>query len=816
MNTTPSDTLFPPPAETSPDARTVINPSLWFVDRGSYRVVFCRHEPIYRLAVDDRPHLRYVAVMLRQSQLATQTELASAFGHSVAIQRRWERRYQQQGLDGLDNHFSSGRCRKLDRTQELLVRRWFQQGLSKEEMARRLGVGATTVGRTCKRLGLQQLPASTPELPGDPADRPEPVAASPPPEPALLVAPPDRPVLPSAETLSGHEATTASAATPLPERLVPSPQEEAAAAAAALQPSPHGAPPASLPPTFTLDHDPSNRQGDRFLAQQGLLADAVPLFANVEQLPRLGVLLAIPVLVTKGVLAVFQKVYGSLCPSFYGLRTLVVTLVLLALLRIKRPENLKEYAPDDLGRLLGLDRAPEVKTLRRKLAELARRGQSRVLLDALAQQRMAQQQEAMAFLYLDGHVREYHGKEALAKTKKAQSALARPAATDTWVNDAQGVPLLVVTSPMNAALTQVLEPILAEVKALLPVGLRATVIFDRGGFSPRLFQRLLDSGFDVITYRKGKCRPRPRRCFAEQQLTVDGRCLTYPLCDQPRVRVGRLRRAGQAAEGSATGQYLWLRQVTVLRDDGGQTPVLTNRTDLQAIVVVIRLFDRWRQENFFKYMDAEFALDALVEYGVEDVPAELDRPNPKRRPLEKQLHQARAELVRLQAALGEEVAGNEEGRRPTMRGFKIAHADLRSQLAAANDRVQRLVQRLQQLPKRIPATAVKALRTEKKLVVDAIKMIAYQIETELFGMLGEHYARAADEGRTLLQAAFQACGRLEVREKELCVLLAAQSSAHRTAALRAVCAKLNELGTCFPGTTLRLRLDVEPQEPLTP
>ncbi len=40
----------------------------------------------------------------------------------------------------------------------------------------------------------------------------------------------------------------------------------------------------------------------------------------------------------------------------------------LALLRIKRPEALKEHAPPRLGRLLGLDRAPEVKTLRCKLA----------------------------------------------------------------------------------------------------------------------------------------------------------------------------------------------------------------------------------------------------------------------------------------------------------------------------------------------------------------------------------------------------------------------------------------------------------------
>ena len=42
------------------------------------------------------------------------------------------------------------------------------------------------------------------------------------------------------------------------------------------------------------------------------------------------------------------------------------------------------------------------------------------LMEALAQQRIAQDESRIAFLYIDGHVREYHGQQPLAKTKKAQ------------------------------------------------------------------------------------------------------------------------------------------------------------------------------------------------------------------------------------------------------------------------------------------------------------------------------------------------------------------------------------------------------------
>jgi prepilin-type processing-associated H-X9-DG protein len=292
--------------------------------------------------------------------------------------------------------------------------------------------------------------------------------------------------------------------------------------------------------SFTLDHDPRDRSGDRALARVGLLEDAAPLFADHESLPRAGALLAVPLLARHGLIEAFVKVYGSLRPSFYGLRTIVVTLFLGALLRIKRPEHWKEYRPADLGAILGLDRAPEVKTVRRKFTRLAARERGKLLMDEVARQRIAQDEERVAFLYVDGHVREYHGKFPLFEAKKPQRQMATPAATDTWVHTADGEPLLVVTSAVNAALTQVLEPILADVRRLVGDQRRMTVIFDRGGFSPKLFARLIAAGFDVITYRKGKTKKLAAGRFAVQRRKIDEVWRAYKVCDRPRDRVGAL------------------------------------------------------------------------------------------------------------------------------------------------------------------------------------------------------------------------------------------------------------------------------------
>jgi len=440
----------------------------------------------------------------------------------------------------------------------------------------------------------------------------------------------------------------------------------------------------------------------------------------------------------------------------------------------------------------------------------------KLLMEELARQRIAENEERVAFLYVDGHVREYHGKFPLFEAKKAQRQVATPAATDTWVHDADGEPLLVVTSEINAKLTQVLEPILADVRRLVGDQRRMTAIFDRGGFSPKLFARLINEGFDVITYRKGKIPKLPTGRFTVHREKIDGVWREYEVCDRPRVRVGALpaEKKGKGKRAKTRKRHLWMREVRVLREDGRQTSILTNREDLSAAMVPYRMFYRWRQENYFKYAEEEFALDALVEYGAKELPEAADRRNPDWLRLTRRLKEARAEVSRLQGELGKAAAANEEADRPTMRGFKIAHAGLREQLQQAEAKIQRLLEQRHKTPKRIPASELKTLKTEKKLIADAIKMAAYQAETELWGMLQHHYARADEEGRTLLHAAFQSPARLEVVEGELRVTIARQSSPHRTAALAALCAQLDALALPFPGTHLRLRLAVQAPEPV--
>ena len=731
------------------------------------RVIVVAGLPVHHYRADDVVAELYAIVFLVQAGFAQQTEVARAFARSVRSVRRYQRRYAQGGMAALgrEEGWRRGRRRisgKRLRSIDLLKSR----GISNRAIAHRLGVTEKAIR---KLVGASQPDASAQlALPA--------IASAAPAEPS--------PGMPSS-TSAGDDV----------DRSTPSADDRAG------DPDPITAPATDAEPVpMSLDRDASDRTFDRQLAYLGLLDDAAPLFGDSCSVPAVGVLLALPCLVESGLLRISRMLYGEIGPAFYGLRTTLLTLLLMALLRIKRPEHLKERDPAAFGKLLGLDRAPEVKTLRRRLTRLAAHHRAEQLGAELARLRIRERGHLMGFLYIDGHVRAYHGQRPIAsKAYVARRHLAMPASTDYWVNDRSGDPLLVLTGEVNAALTRALPRLLREVRDV--VGERqVTIVFDRGGWSPKLFATIINDGFDLLTYRAGRCRHIHERRFVRRRAELDGRWADYLLHDQPvRLLKGKLR----------------LRQVTRLCDTGHQTQVITSRWDLRDIEIAYRMFDRWRQENFFKYMREEFLLDALVDYRIEPEDPTRTIPNPERRALDKQIQAARVDLAKLEREYGAAAADNAEQRRPTMRGFKIAHRRLGKQLRTARERVAQLCAQRQDLPKRVEVRdlndrALVKLATERKHLTDIVKMVAYQAESDLLALLRPHYSRADQEGRTLLHELFATAGDIRVDESELHITLAPLSSPHRTQAAQALCEMLNPTATMFPGSHLRMRFTARP------
>jgi len=697
----------------------------------------------------DEAGRRLAAVQLWKLKAATQAQVAEAFGVIPVSVWRWEKALSAGGVAGLvPDRKGPRRASKLTSAVVARIRELDRQGLGKAGIAAVAGVSESSV-----RSVLRPAGAAGGDGPGAAAG-------------------------PAADPAAGGQAETAGG------------QREA------------------LP----VLPDPVVRDGERVLARFGLLGEgAVPVFTAGARYPLAGLLLALPALAGTGLLECARATYGRVRNGFYGLEVMLVVLVFLALLREPRAEGATRVPPAALGRVLGLDRAPEVKTIRRKLAGLAAAGKAADLIMALARHHAAARPAALGFLYADGHTRAYFGTRDVQKMHVARLKFPGPATEETWVTDADGDPVFMVIAEPSASLAGQLRGLLPQLRQVVGDGRRVTVCFDRGGWSPALFAGITGAGFDLLTYRKGPVADLPAAAFTTVGCTDDrGRPHEYELADTTvTLEIG---------EGPRKGEHVTLRQVTRREPASGgavrQVHTLTSRTDLPAGEVCWRMSSRWREENYFRYARTHFALDALDSYAA--VPGDPDRlvPSPAKKTAAARVRRAQAATAAAEAsrdasllelrspAPGHPALLTNQQLNELNAPVRAAYGELEAAEAAAAATPARV--RLGDL-----APDMVRLDAETKQITHAIRMAAYNAETLLARALDGHYARAGDEAYALIREALATSGDICPGNGELLIRLDPLTAPRRTQALAALCDQLNQARCTYPGTDLLLRYEVK-------
>jgi transposase len=734
-----------------PDGAAEIAPGVGVVTGPEGGLVLVHGLATFAWDAGDEAGRRLAAVQLVRLRAASQAQVAEAFGVDPVTVWRWDQALAAGGVAGLvPARKGPRRASKLTSEVVTAIRGLDGQGKTLAQIAAAAGVSVSSV-----RNALGRNPARSGGAGG----------------PAALA--------------DGREETAGQ----------PGAGEDAAAGVLPVLP------------------DPVARDGERAAARWGLLGEgAAPVFVPGARYPLAGLLLALPPLQAAGLLGCARQVYGGLRPGFYGLDATMLTLAFLALAGEPRAEGATRVPPAALGRILGLDRAPEVKTIRRKLAELAAAGKAAELIMALARHHAAARPDALGYLYADGHDRAYFGTRQVQKTHVARLKFPAPATAETWVTDQHGNPVLMVVAEPSASLAGEVKRLLPKLRQIAGQGRRVTVCFDRGGWSPALFADILGAGFDLLTYRKGPVPDLPGTAFTTVSCADDrGRAHGYDLADTTVTL--------DITEGPRKGEQVSLRQVTrrvpARRGQTRQIHTLTSRTDLDAGEVCWRMSSRWREENYFRYARTWFALDALDSYAAG--PDDPDRmvPSPARR----------AAAARVRAA-GQAVAAAEAHRdagllalRSPAPGQAVLITNqminaLNAPVDAAWDDLDAAQTAAAGTPARTRlgdlAPDMVRLDAETKQITHAIRMAAYNVEATLARNLNGHYSRADDEACALIREALTTSGDITPGPGTLHIRLDPLTAPRRTRALAALCEKLSTARTPYPGTDLVLRYEVKP------
>jgi hypothetical protein len=558
----------------------------------------------------------------------------------------------------------------------------------------------------------------------------------------------------------------------------------------------------------------------RTLAALGAGGPATVQFAPALDVPGGAVLCALPALLANGLLRFIDQRFVQ-PPGYYPLPSLVLLFAFLALARVKSLERIRYQSPGEWGALLGLDRIPEVKTLREKLDAIADPTATAAWTTDLSRFWMEADETLAGVLYVDGHVRTYTGSQTvLPRRFSSRDRLCMRSLIDYWVNDREGTPFFVVTAMGNEGMlhylkTTIVPRLLQEVSgqpdvaelAADPARHRFIMVFDREGWSPSFFRELWTTHrIAILTYQRGAYEPWPASDFQEMEVQgIHGTRTAMRLAEKPYAA------RDETAEMRAA---VPMREIRRLCDGSDhQTSIITTVQQGFIEKLAAHMFARWSQENFFKYAERELAIDRLAGYATASAPEQQTVKNPAYVALDGDIRRGRARLTSVQAQRGRVVLASGDTQAVAEHIERCTPLD--QEIAEIEATLHRLRTQRRKTPKRLALKEIpeadrpRFIAPVRTQFLNTIRITAYRAETAMVNILRKHLGRS-DDGRALLQDLFTHDADLlpDPKAGTLTVRLHHFTNPQASRAVHDMLEELNATETNYPGTGLTMRFEL--------
>lgn len=518
-----------------------------------------------------------------------------------------------------------------------------------------------------------------------------------------------------------------------------------------------------------------------------------------------GVLFSLPALISQGLLKA-TDVYSALSAGYYGFVHVLLLFAFMALARIKNPEQLKNQPPGEWGKILGLDRIPEVNCLRKKLSQIVAQGKAEEFERTLSKSWITK--EECLYFYADGHVRIYFGQEAtLPKKFISRQKLCLAGTTEYWVNDETGIPIMFFIGELNERLKDAIEKhivpaLLEDTKNIVdedflknnPLQPRFSLVFDREAYEPAFFAKLWNEHrIAVITYRKNVKDEWSENEFKYTETDILSNDVGMLLCEKEIILANHT-----------------FREIRKLSEGGHQTSILCSHYTISTAVVAKKMFARWTQENFFRYLIYDFDFDKMIEYGTEQLNENTLVPNPEYSKLSYNIKKLKEKKARVDARLFAYVEENLDATLDTVGCIIEKHVKLKEKQSDIEIQINNALKQRAKIPARITLKKMpknlryNKLKKESKIFMNTIKMIAYRAETALFNSIKPFYKNADKDGRQIIKDIFTSDADLipDYKMNTLTVVLHSLASPRANRVAENLCDFLNQTETIFPKTNL--------------
>lgn len=555
-----------------------------------------------------------------------------------------------------------------------------------------------------------------------------------------------------------------------------------------------------------------NTVGRFFSSQTGIPCSSE--FKSCIDVSYGGILLALPSLLVNNLLKYIDRFKPD--TGYYSITHIFLSLAFLFLHRIKTLSQSSYLSCGDLGKTLGLDRIPEVKTLRERIALFCERADIKQWSGALSKDWMESFPDLSGALYIDGHVNLYYGHSTnMPKRYVSRLKLCLNGSTDYWVNDMTGQPFFVINKTINNGMIQIIkediipklntdvpnQPTMLELEANKHLH-RYMLVSDRECYSPDFFYDLWEERIAICTYNKNV-----KDKWDDSEFTIHKGQLP-----NGEVQEILLAERGILIQNGGSSKKIWGREIRKKSESGHQTSIITTNYMLSTILIGLYMFARWSQENFFKYMMENFGIDNLTSYLKEEISDTTILVNPKYRELEAKQKKLVSKLNIRKAKFATMEIGDMPIKENYRKSFLEKKAELVDIIKALEEEIEQIKTEKKATPRKICFAELDEKEkfnnviNQRKQFLDTIKIIAYRAETAMVNLIKPQMGHA-DEARKLLQQIYKTDANIypDQQNKQLIIEIHSLSYYKNDKVLKYLCEELNSMEIKYPDTDMVLK-----------
>ena len=452
--------------------------------------------------------------------------------------------------------------------------------------------------------------------------------------------------------------------------------------------------------------------------------------------------------------------FEKLSKKIERIKEIVILIIYMLFLSKLKIENYKELNHKELTEIIDVSKYKYPDEIRRDLREGLAFEDLVEINKLMFQYYIIEETSRQYWIFMDGHVIRYYGKEKIPKGYHQQSNCAVKGRVQYYMHSAEGKPLYFEINDFYNDFREIINKLIEELKRTIGEKYKTYLyVFDRGGYSYKEFKYLdEEKGVNFASWNKNDRTNYKRLDLDYTKVEIERKGNRVDKPKMITIEIALVDEEYKVANPENKDEYITVRRI-VIKNGKKHSAVVTNDKSRSIEEIAEAMVFRWREEKGFevevKYRGLNDINSYKVEYFSEEVIKKLGYEengikyvdSEEYREYEKERKNVKRKISRLHQELGKII-------RRMIRLEKVRNSksvqNILEKINELDERKNEIEEKIKTSTQKIRKLSflmeknIKRLDYTQKFFMDIVRVACAHIDSNIMKVLSQYYKNGRD------------------------------------------------------------------------